>query len=465
MRIKKLFYATVLSLIFSSIDAQTIRIPQNQLLSHILKDSTPISNFIHVGPAKNTPLLPLKGIFKNFDQEWVKATNGFYIIIQGSGQVYKAEKWNKKYVDFQRIDSTEYFGYNFGGLNFFFKDSLLSYGGYGFWHRNGVLRYFDKKNEWDRIKLNKEVPFLSEDYTFNNDHSKFFFYLNQTGNDAISENPVIDSFYEVDVRSKLVKTLGKSNIDMKPFVNQFSILTSFGRFYTDPLNTGTNFLLDFENNTIYETINKGSNDYAQYLLNVSTNAEKGVIFFQNGFLYASPSPFEKIDSVKFDLSTFNNTHKKIYSELNSSQKDFSKLFTLTLYMLVGILVVTISYFVYSIKKDQKLSVIPEILKQPNEEKESLFTHLEKGFIKELLNRSEKKGYCTTDEINNILGVTQKTIEIQKKARTDFITRINYHFKQYYKTEANLIVRERSEKDKRSFLYSINKENQILIASC
>ena len=91
--------------------------PQNQLLKHILSDTIPINNFIPIGTGKNIQLLPLTGIFKNYYQEWIKGPTGFYIIIKGSGQVYKAQKWNENYVDFQRIDSTEYFGYNFGALS------------------------------------------------------------------------------------------------------------------------------------------------------------------------------------------------------------------------------------------------------------------------------------------------------------------------------------------------------------
>ena len=453
---KNIIISLLLVFTLSKMEAQIIRVSQNELLKHVLRDTISIPHFIHVGPSKNTPLLPLKGIFKNYYQDWIKSKTGFYIIIQGSGQVFKAQKWDESVVEFQRIDSTEYFGYNFGSINFFIKDSLLSYGGYGFWHRNGVLRYLDDRNQWDRIKLNKEYPVLTDEYSFNNDQSKLFFYLNLTGSDVVTDDPIIDSFFVLDVRTKNVNTLGKAKIDMKPFIDNFSILTPYGRFYTNPLNTGANILLDIQNNTIYETITKGSNDYTQYLLKVSNDADKGVIFYQNGYIYASPSPFDKIDSIKFDITTFKKINQKIYSDLNTFQNDISKSIVITLILL---LFTSLGYFLYT-----KNKLVQKKAKRKLEFKESdnLFTDLEIGFLRELINRSGKKGYCTTDEINSLLGVAQKTIEIQKKARTDFITRINQKYKDNFKKIDMLIVRERSEKDKRSFYYSIDAEKQKLI---
>ena len=457
--LKYLFIFLLQLFIQFTIAAQVIRVPQNQLLKHILSDTIPINNFIPIGTGKNIQLLPLTGIFKNYYQEWIKGPTGFYIIIKGSGQVYKAQKWNENYVDFQRIDSTEYFGYNFGALSFFYKDSLLSYGGYGFWHRNGVLRYFDDRNQWDRIKLNKEIPFLSDDYTFNKDHSKLFFYLNITGTDAISEDQAIDSFYVLNIKTRKINTLGKSNIDMKSFTNDFSILTPYGRFYTNPLKTGMNVLLDIESNTIYESISIGSNDYAQYLQKFASDADKEITFYQNGYIYASSSPFNKIDSIKFNFATFKNTNQKIYSDLGLIQNKISKPIKIALLIFILLLASSI-VLLFGLKKLTTKNLGTN--KYVSNEKinlNSLFSDLEKGFISELLNRSEKKGFCTTEEINNLLGVTQKTIEIQKKARTDFIIRINQKFKDYIKSEDALIIRTRSEKDKRSFNYSISVQHQ------
>ena len=453
---KYLFFFLFIIFIQFRIEAQVIRVPQNQLLKHILSDTIPINNFIPIGPDKNIAILPLTGIFKNYYQDWVKGRNGFYVIIKGSGQIYKALKWDDSFVEFQRIDSTDYFGYNFGAINFFVNDSLLSYGGYGFWHRNGVLRYFDLQNEWDRIKLNKEQPSLTNDYAFNKDQSKLFFYLNTSGNDAINEDPIIDSFYALDVQAKNIKTLGKASIDMKPFTDKFSILTPYGRFYTNPINTGNNILLDIQNNRVYESINQGSNDYTQYLLKFCNDADKGVIFYQNGYMYASPSPFNKIDSIKFDITTFKKTNQKIYTDLDTSQNEIPKAIGIALIIL---LFTSVGYLFY---KKNKLGQKKSKLNIEIKETDSLFTDLEKGFLKELINRSGKKSYCTTDEINNLLGVAQKTIEIQKKARTDFITRINQKYKDYFKKLDSLIVRERSEKDKRSFHYSIDSDKQKFI---
>ena len=58
----------------------------------------------------------------------------------------------------ERIDNSAYIGYDFGDLKFSFDDKILSYGGYGFWKSNGLMRYYKwEEKGWNLINLNREL--------------------------------------------------------------------------------------------------------------------------------------------------------------------------------------------------------------------------------------------------------------------------------------------------------------------
>lgn len=63
----------------------------------------------------------------------------FYLILDGSGQVYKL---NTNDFSFSRIDKTYFRGYNFKSIKFSRNDTLFSFGGMGFWHSNNIETYF-----------------------------------------------------------------------------------------------------------------------------------------------------------------------------------------------------------------------------------------------------------------------------------------------------------------------------------
>jgi hypothetical protein len=58
----------------------------------------------------------------------------------------------------------------------------------------------------------------------------------------------------------------------------------------------------------------------------------------------------------------------------------------------------------------------------------------------------------------VLGLTKKSLEIQKKIRTETLNRINHRFKMKFETDEDLIERIRSEEDRRFYRYIIREEN-------
>ena len=62
-----------------------------------------------------------------------------------------------------------------------------------------------------------------------------------------------------------------------------------------------------------------------------------------------------------------------------------------------------------------------------------------------------------DTINSILGVTNKSLEIQKRQRSDALNAINTKMAKVLQTDAEVIIRTRSEQDGRTYYYTVHPD--------
>lgn len=70
----------------------------------------------------------------------------------------------------------------------------------------------------------------------------------------------------------------------------------------------------------------------------------------------------------------------------------------------------------------------------------------------LIKNTESGLPTTTEQQNKVLGLSKKNIEIQKKQRSDIIISINRKFSFITKKDEPLILKRRTEFDKRAFEY-------------
>ena len=87
-----------------------------------------------------------------------------------------------------------------------------------------------------------------------------------------------------------------------------------------------------------------------------------------------------------------------------------------------------------------------------------FSPLEMTIIQLIIEKSNTQQYFTVNELNLHLGVKNKSIEIQKKIRTEAIIRINHKFNVNCQMDTVFIERVKSIEDRRYFNYYINDEN-------
>ena len=69
--------------------------------------------------------------FNNSAHFLLKTPSGLFLNIEGTGRLYRI-KQKGNFIDFERIDSTYFSGYNFRSLLFNIGDSIYSFGGEGF---------------------------------------------------------------------------------------------------------------------------------------------------------------------------------------------------------------------------------------------------------------------------------------------------------------------------------------------
>jgi hypothetical protein len=87
-----------------------------------------------------------------------------------------------------------------------------------------------------------------------------------------------------------------------------------------------------------------------------------------------------------------------------------------------------------------------------------FNELEKTVISQIIEKTKSQEPFTVYELNILLGVKNKSIEIQKKIRTEAIIRINHKFNVNFNMDTVFIERIRSIEDRRYFNYFINEVN-------
>jgi hypothetical protein len=111
----------------------------------------------------------------------------------------------------------------------------------------------------------------------------------------------------------------------------------------------------------------------------------------------------------------------------------------------------------SILKKKRIT-IKSIKEYPSQDEYLIFNEIEKKLIALIIESSSHQKHFTVNEMNLHLGVKNKSIEIQKKVRTETIIRINHKFNVNFNMDTVFIERVRSIEDRRYFNYFINEEN-------
>lgn len=457
MKKTKIYLLSIL-IISTKAFGQNYVVKKNQLLDYLYNSKPNIdyvnSNFpVHVFK----PIISATQLNKKFDRQiLIKTKDKLYLIPEGTGMVLEATDLNNNYITFTRIDSSNYDGYNYRAINFAYHDTLYSFGGYGFWKNNGQLRYFTN-NEWLLQPLNKEL-YGTDCINYFDIKKGICFYLspefaNQSVKDSKADLTNIN-VVNLNIKNKEIYILGKVKLEFSNIILDGNILWN-----SDSLNgviiryNQKIYLLNFGENKIYTA--KSNKIFDQLLAN--TEFSPNHIFQNNDTVYYVRNNNEdSLYHFTINRSDFEVKGNTFFTPVEDSNNKNILIYLSLLLVLIGVIVILYNKNT-RFKENAVLS--EQNLQSSNENNVSTDINKLNDFEIHIIDNMIKEKIITVENLNHILGLSKKSLEIQKKSRNDVIHRINHKFKIIFNSETDLIERIRSEDDKRYFKYKINEVNQ------
>lgn len=360
------------------------------------------------------------------------------ISIPGTGQVYIFDREGKR---LERLDETFYHGYNFLATQFVRNDTLFSLGGYGFWHFNNLLTYFDFKNkEWEVKKTIGEAPeggLLSWNTTMP-DRSGKIYAVEALG--ELEAPRTVLSFNELDLDKSVWLNLGEIEVaTLKKLGLNSANFEKIGNFmfFNDPQ---FGYYVEPKSNKLFKYIggNKlfflpGSKLYSKdkWIYSVRTNLNKG--FEQN--IMIDSLTFDELRSNSRLVGNFYNTIPIFTSEK-------------ALYGLLGlILMISVAFNLVKLRSSKVQIQSP-----------SPGYSLPKGgaaFL-EIFKLKGAEYLLSTNEISILLDCEKKAFDTQRQYRSQFINSMNKFFEDNFEIQ-EAIYRKSMEEDKRYIKYGIKPE--------
>jgi len=192
--------------------------------------------------------------------------------------------------------------------------------------------------------------------------------------------------------------------------------------------------------------------------------DNDVWFFVDSTLYVGNIEQNTLDTLRISLEDFEYAGHAFYS----SSKSLAGSKNTTLWILTSaglILLLFVAYFrFYKRRIGSALTSAPskDVIMEhtPYDRKVAdieIFSPIELTLLRYIFEKNCQNSTASIEEINKILGLAEKNESVQKRNRSDAINTINRKWTIAQKNSLSLLVRKRTESDKRSFEYYIHKE--------
>lgn len=453
------FIVLLIKILPNSFGQTNTSIVANNLFSY----QHPVSTISHEDYQYVLPQSNPEENIQNFRQCLIRNNKGLYVAIVGTGRLYKAVQ-KERTIQFERIDSTVYFGSNFRSFTFSYRDTIYSLGGYGFWKTNGLLHYFiEKRNEWEIIKLNTEIPIMTENvfdliWYDQPDGKLYFGFTKEENNTTTNEKSEINFHYKtvvLDLDKKEWRTLGALTTFLKGNLDNTASITSspWGQMISS---NNKILFLNYKENKIYQL----KPDKQRIIEELPTSTgDAHACYFKDSVFFSGISAKKLLDSVALSSNDLILINEKIYTPedfTTTSDKKSSKNNYVNIFIIAGLLLLVLIILIYSVKRKNKKvkSAVSSETSDTHITSNKIFTGLEIEVLKTIFENSKKGEATSIEEMNKTLGVSKKSGEIQKKQRSDIISSINKKYSYIKHGNGELITRKQAEFDKRSFEYYI-----------
>ena len=426
------------------------------------------------------PLIKLADLPKSFEtdgQNLIKTTDGLFLIPEGTGRVYQ---WSGDTANgtWTRIDSTYFTGYNYGALVFNLGKEIYSFGGQGFWNTNGNLRYYNGvSREWNVVYLNQSYPWFRRNYA-----AQSFFQLDS----AFKKLYVVSAGAQHD---QAIQNTGNRKSDGTIMALDFPTgtweklgttdSTEFVTLAVTPWGMYVNHtsIIDLKANKKYIFSKELKRDWETHVLRSTGNHELDIVFAIDSTIYFGDYD-ARLDSIQVRRQDLIELDDSFYIP-NKKEKSGSEMMWIGAIAMMVISPLIAHFVVRNKKKKSESPFVPAL----NHEKQANFRQAETPLfrstiqtnilddqevllIKFILDQSLKSELTSIEQLNQLLGLSNRSGEVQKRTRSILITGINEKLQIALGSMEPIIEKKRSEFDKRSYEYFIvpnyfNFVNEIL----
>ena len=414
------------------------------------------------------PVIKISDLPKSFEtdgQNLIKTTEGLFLIPEGTGRVYQW-KGNVEAGEWTRIDSTYFTGYNYGALVFNLGNEIYSFGGQGFWNTNGNLRYYNKvSREWNVVYLNESFPWLRRDYEtqtlFQIDSAgkKLYVVASRSQRDqAIQHTSKLKSdgtIMSLDIESGTWEKLGKTD------TTEYQTLaaTPWGMYVNNTM------IVDLKANKKYAFSNELKKDWETKVIRSTGNHELDIVFAIDSTIYFGDYD-ARLDSIQVRKQDLIELDDSFYIP-NKKEKSGSGIMWIAA---IAVMIISpfMAHFVVRNKKKKTESPFTPIHHQEKSAdiraaetpifrstiQSNMLDDQEVLLIKFILEQSRKSELSSIEQINQLLGLSNRSGEVQKRTRSILISGINEKLQIALGSMEPIIEKKRSEFDKRSYEYFI-----------
>ncbi len=394
---------------------------------------------------------------ENEFQFFVHHSSGLYLGVSGTGYLYRVMD-SAGCMQLRRVDSTFYVGHNFSAGNFTVQDTIYSFGGYGFWQSNGLLRYYQPNLfEWAIKRTDRDLPAVIppvEGTMFWLDPVKAQFYLlgSKKTNEGLLPHGRMDTtdgkLYKLDLYTGTWSESGKLLSNIGGLNSPWGLLIHN--------NASVWYINDYKNNRKLKATAAANGK----LQEIHSRIKSDVIYFIDSTVYFGSVSLPKFDSIKLSIRDFTDTGEPVYEPL-AGKSNKAWWLVLPLLAIGGF----IGWRGYKRHRQSAAPVMPPDLTltaantgHPQSEirkDDWEFSSIEMDLLRLLLERSREENVVSLEEINRILGLSGKNLSVQKKNRSEVTNAINTKWVKKYGNRTVLVDRKRSEFDKRVFEYFIH----------
>jgi len=386
---------------------------------------------------------------------FIKCGNQLFVLPDGTNRLYTISSESEK-PDIWRLDKSVYDGHNFSSFKFCLNDSLYSIGGFGFGHYNGLLLKFEPgSSDWILQNINEDIAVetgSAPGIWLNSKEAKIFKIGYSIELQAGNQEPVSETsgrnLYVLDLKNRRWFAAGFPTSEGVEVIDR-SVRIAWhpsGELVVKKDASGKRlYLLDYENNRISPADNRISDFITSSFSDLSGYRDRFLTWYSRDTLKILKTD-GKLLKQKLSSDEFSGSVAALWSE--SEQSKFLEWNIL----LAGLLVfgsgmfITVLLFI----RRKKSKAIPETMMQA----ESIFTRSELDILRGIQKSGNNE--LLPDDVNELLGTSKKTIEVQKKQRSDSIKGINEKYRRLSRTEENLILQKRKEDDRRQVRYVLSR---------